>query len=501
MNKLNYNYFEKLGIFLFIISIIYLIISSYIGIFEVNMWYDELYSLNMAKMPLSSMITAGSNNVHPLLYYFILKIFSKLFNLFGLRNLEIVGVIVSLIPFYLLLTLSFTKIKNNFGLLCSGIFSLCIISMPQLLRYSIEVRMYGWAILILTASYIYIYEINKEPKLIKWVILTILTILACYTHYFAAVALFSLYLVFLLYILSKKRELLKNWLLSASIAVLAYIPWMPSLINQIHNVHKSYWIEPISIKTIISYFYYIFSPFHSHINGNAIISPDILGSIMLLCFLALIIYYIKDNNEKLGNYPLYGLIAVILVPTIGVSVSIIYSPIFFMRYLIPILGILWLCFSIFLDNIKDKTAVFSIIIAFILIIGAINAITFINSENTNFNNELEQKEIYNQNIPNGSIIIYDGFNSYITSMILDNNYTTVYLENLKQPWKAEQLWKSNPSKYMDKILHKKAIENKKDNINIFIVDKNDKYSELKKSGYDLDIVYNKDNLKIYKLNS
>ena len=502
MNNLsNKNNLEKIGIILFILSIIYLIISSYIGIFEANMWYDELYSLNMANMPIVSMITAGANNVHPLLYYFILKIFVKIFGLFSFENLEIIGVIVSLIPFYLLLILSLTKIRKNFGLLCSGIFSLCIISMPQLLRYSIEVRMYGWALFFLTASYVYIYEINKESDLKKWIILTVLTICSCYTHYFAAVASFCLYMVFLIHILSKNRELLKMWLFSGITVVLSYIPWIPPLINQIHNVGSSYWIDPISANTIIGYIYYIFSPLHNYINGNSVIYPDIIGTILLITFIILTIHYIKNIDEEIGKFPIYGLIAAILVPIIGVIISVLYSPIFFMRYMLPIFGIIWLSFSIFLDNIKDKKAFFTIALIIILIIGTINLANFISTENTNYHEELAQKEVYYQNIPAGSIIVYDGFNSYIKSNVLKNNYTSIFLENLQQTWKSEKLWNSNPSKYLDKVFDEKTMKNREKNTDIYIVDTNNKYSELKESKYSLENVYTTDELQIYKINN
>lgn len=491
---------NKLGIILFIISIAYLLVSSYIGLFKANMWLDEHFSFYLVKMPLSSMITAGIDDVHPLLYYFILKAFVKIAALLNITNLEVPGVIASLTPFYLLLVLSYTKIKDNFGLLSAGIFSLCIVSMPQLLRYSIEVRMYGWALLFLTMSYIYIYEINKENSLKKWGILTILSIMSCHTHYFAAVTSFSLYFVFLAYILYKKRELLKNWLLSGTIIVLAYIPWVPSLLYQIHKVHKSYWIDPISIDTIISYFYYVFSPSKGYIDANAILAPDILGSLMLLCFILLTAYYVFNPNEKIGKYPLYGLIAVIIVPTIGVTISLLFSPIFFMRYLILLLGIIWLCFSIFLENIKDKKLLFSIILVFILIVGSISLIDFIDIENANYQKELEMKEVFYQNIPPGSVIIYDSFYGYISSTVLDNNYTAIRCDNLEDITKGDNLQKSDSNKYLKETLHNKTKEKMNDNAEIFIVDTDEHCSKLKELGYDLDMIYEDEENKIYKLN-
>lgn len=159
-NKTNY---EKLGITLVILSIIFLIISSVWGLLKVNTWYDELFSITMVSVGFKNMLTVGVNDVHPLLYYIIFYLFAKFFSIFNFTNLEQIGVIVSLIPFYLLIILGLTKIRENFGWLTSGIFCFCIIAMPQLLEYSVEVRMYSWALFFLTAIYILFYGLCRNP--------------------------------------------------------------------------------------------------------------------------------------------------------------------------------------------------------------------------------------------------------------------------------------------------------------------------------------------------
>lgn len=171
-----------------------------------------------------------------------------------------------------------------------------------------------------------------------------------------------------------------------------------------------------------------------------------------------------------------------------------------MRYLIPVLGIFWLIFSIFLDNIKEKKKIFTIILAIIIIVGFINLIYFINTENANFNKENEMKSFYYDNIPPNSIIIYDGFNSFIESTIFDSekNYTNLYNENLEKIWKPEQDWKKSPENYLDTLLTNEKMK-EKSNKRIFIVDTNNKYSNLKEYGYDLTKIRKYENKQIYEL--
>lgn len=153
LNNFKNNSEDKLGIILFIIGLIFLIITSYIGLTKLGLWYDEFYSIAYSQLPISEMIGLGSKDVHPILYYLIYKVFVKIFTFL---DVAVVGKIVSLIPIYLIGLLSITKVRKNFGYLTAGIFFLCITTMPQLMIYSVEIRMYSWALFFVTASFIYV---------------------------------------------------------------------------------------------------------------------------------------------------------------------------------------------------------------------------------------------------------------------------------------------------------------------------------------------------------
>ena len=48
------------------------------GIFQNSIWFDEAYSLSLIKAPFSEMCKTAVEDVHPLLYYIYLKLFSFL---------------------------------------------------------------------------------------------------------------------------------------------------------------------------------------------------------------------------------------------------------------------------------------------------------------------------------------------------------------------------------------------------------------------------------------
>ena len=414
---------DKLGIILYIISFIFLLITTYIGLTEMGLWYDEIYSIAFVQQPISKMLEINSIDVHPLLYYFIFKIFAKIFYFI---DIEVIGKIVSLIPIYLIGILSVTKVKKNFGYLTSGLFFLCITSMPQMMNYAVEVRMYSLGLFFVTASLIYIYEIIKNPNLKNWAILTILTICSAYTHYFSGISSFILYLLLLIYLFKNEKKELKFWFISSIISVMAFLPWILKVLSQMQTYESGFWIAPITIKTIISYVYFILSPATFFIQSNELVSPTILGTIFLLIILYLI-YKIRDK------FAIGCIIAFIMLPLIGVLISIIKQPCFHPRFLILAVGCLWLGFSILLAKMYgENKKLFYLFLCVILIVGVIGCINFINIQTQDAKDtEMLYTSLHN-NVGSGNIIFIDFFPIEFEGYLLKDNHYIFIGDNIAE---------------------------------------------------------------------
>lgn len=440
---------DKIGIILFIIGIIFLLITTYIGLTKIGLWYDELYSIAFAQLPISDMLEIGPKDVHPILYYLIFKTFIKIFTF---MDIGVIGKIVSLIPIYLIGLLSITKVKKNFGYLTAGIFFLCIASMPQLMIYSVEVRMYSWGLFFVTASLIYSYEIIKNPNLKNWAILTILTIGSAYTHYFSAIASFSIYMLLLIYLFKNNKNQIKYWFLSAIISVIVFLPWTFIVLNQMATYESGFWINPITINTIISYVYFVLSPATFFIQANELVSPTILGTIVLLMFLYLI-YKVRDE------FAVASIIAFILVPTIGVLLSIAMQPCFHHRFLIPSLGCLWLGFSILLAKIYENKKLFYIFLAIILIVGVVGCVNFINIQTQDATDTQAEMASLNESLGSRNIIFTDFFPTYfeLQGYLLPDNHYLCFIDDvgshikeaLKDPGIEAEMKSGSPVYYID----------------------------------------------------
>lgn len=399
MRKMKYleNNEDKLGVFLFILGVIYLAFSSYLGLFKMGLWLDEFYSIVITQMPFEESFNIILTDVHPFLYYMILRFFAVIFEFVGFTNTAVVGKLVSLIPFYLLAIVSVTKVRKNFGWLTSGLFFLCMASMPRVMIHATDIRMYSWALFFVTLSLIYAYEITKDSSYKNWIVLTILTVASAYTHYFSAISSFSIYIVLLIYIIRKDRELFKKWIISSIFAVICYLPGIFVLLNQINKISGGYWISPISKKVVLGYIYFVLSPANDPIRANEIVAPTVMGTLFLIAFIYLLYKY---NDE----FTVDSILVFLIVPIIGIIVSLCYQPVFHARYLVPVLGCIWLAFSILMKKAYANKKVFLPILVLVLLVGVVGAYDFNNIHNGDIEkNNLEAD--YLSNLGSNNVII------------------------------------------------------------------------------------------------
>lgn len=368
---------HNLGIILLILSLFYLLITTCEGFLKPGLWYDELYSIYMVKLPLSQMYVTGTTDVHPLLYYLIFKFFKKIAFFFNFNDIIAIGVFVSLLPIYLLYLFNIMKIRKEFGLLTCGIFALLFTSMPRLMWFSTDLRMYSWGLLFITLSYFYIFQILQKSTLKSWIILTILTICSSYTHYYAALTSIVLYLILLIILFKQNKALLKNWLVSCLICVVSYTFWITFLFKQFTRVNDHWWVDSFSIERVISCIFYIFSPEQSLILANEFQSPTILGILLLISVVILILNHKNDFNSK---FAIMGIIIFVIVFSFGIIYSFVKSPIFHARYSVLLLGMFWLAISILLAKNYSKKIFFIPILCIMLICGVVGAISFDNME-------------------------------------------------------------------------------------------------------------------------
>lgn len=235
MKKINLKYCH-----IAIIIIGFLFIS--LSIFHTNMWFDESYSVAIARHSFSEIWSISGNDVHPAFYYFCLHF---LYLIFG--NNLIFYRILSASAFLILAVLGYTHIRKDFGEKTGILFSFFSLFLPVANQYSNEIRMYSLGMLLGTILIIYAYRIYKR-KIFKstYFIFALSSLLVSYTHYYGLMLAGIINLLLFIYLFKNRKERKHDFILFIIFAILQiifYLPWLIYFIAQIQSVSKGFWIS------------------------------------------------------------------------------------------------------------------------------------------------------------------------------------------------------------------------------------------------------------------
>lgn len=307
-----------------------------------ELWFDETFTIAISKCSFSDIISYTSGDVHPPLYYFIVKIFTMI-----LGQHMVIYRLASVIPFVLTLLLVGKFCKNNFGYKEAMLTVLIISGAPQMLTYAVEIRMYAWCNFFVVLSMILAFSIYEKDSVKKWLALSVVNAMAAYTHYFAgaAVILVSLYLfLLLLYRKEHRKGSLIKWLFSMMFTVVLYFPWLIVFYRQLSSVREGYWIEGIRVSTLESFARFVF--------GNQIDVMRILLQVLFVIAVCMLLFY--WNNEKKDTilfgcgFVFFGYIGM------GVVLSLLIAPVFVKRYIVIVLPLFWLAVTCCLCQAKNR---------------------------------------------------------------------------------------------------------------------------------------------------
>ena len=216
-----------------------------------SVWFDEAFGIYLIRFNYLDVAVYTAADVHPPMYYWMLKFWSTLFGTseLALRSLSLMGMLVAILFVYL-------TIRKYFKWDVS-VWALVLLSVsPLLIRYSEEARMYGVvAAIVAAATYVFV-DLMAKPTMRKRVIYAVLIALGMWTHYFTA--LFWLAHAAYRFIAVRehsshnvaKRYFSKEWIIIYVGAVLLYLPWVPLLIRQLGGVQGGgFWIPAATIGT------------------------------------------------------------------------------------------------------------------------------------------------------------------------------------------------------------------------------------------------------------
>lgn len=401
-------------------------------VFHSNIWFDEAYSVGMANHNFADIWNIGKNDVHPVLYYWMLRIVNLLTN-----GSVLAYRLFSALPVALLGLLGITHIKKDFGEKTGILFSFLTYFLPMMSVYANQIRMYSWALLIVSVLAIYTYRIYMGQNTKKnWIIFGITSLASLYIHYYGLMAA-GLINVFLLihFIIKKRWKELKIQIGLGIIQVIAYIPWLIALLSQMEQISHGFWIGftfPTTIYEIVG----------CQMNGTLNTEKDLLVGFIAntLLFISLIIVTIKKcKNKELNLKPaIYSAIIYLAVIIAAILITVILdSSILYYRYLFVITGLYIFAVSHILAGSNNKYLI-AVVCMVVLILGVNNNIIQIRDNYAKENNE--PFKYLNENVQDGDVFVFNevGSGFVCASIFTENKH---YFYN-KENWGVEEAYKA-----------------------------------------------------------
>lgn len=343
-----------------------------------SIWFDEAFSSYLIRFNFWDIAKYTSTDVHPPLYYWVLKLWSLIFGNtdLALRSMSVMFGGVAVIFGYLLTHRLFNKNAARISLIF-------MVLSPMVVRYSQEMRMYTMvAAIALAATYTLTFAINSKKRT-PWIVYGILVSLGMWTHYFSALIWIThwIWRADIIRRTTKKSKFIKTffsrgWILAHVVAIGLYVPWLPLLMTQIMIIQVGgFWIPAVTPDTVINFltnaFYYQQA---SEITGW--LALGFMATLVLMLWLAFKVYKMQNEQDR-QSYRLIMMLAFVPLVLLLLTSMPPLRPSFVDRYLIPSTFFIYLFIGLTLalssKIIKTKLrAVAIIIVALSMTIGIAN---------------------------------------------------------------------------------------------------------------------------------
>lgn len=303
--------------------------------------FDEAFSWDVVvNNNVRGILAATAADVHPPLYYLIVKAF---FAVFG----ESIKVMLwaSLVPVIAGMALSAVFIRKRWGFKVAILFNLVYGFAPFMLYYNLNLRMYSWMDLFVLGVVLISYEIVCEGTGKAWHFITLFlcSILAVYTQYFAVLPIVVCYLwLFIFFIHRKDKAGIISFMAVGALDVISYIPWLLYGMKNMgvgsgtpHEDYK-YYFNPAEIFNAL---------FDTNLENG-----DIMAMILFIVAAAAFVIFIKrfSSNEKSFIVMLY--VNIVFCWFFSQWLGSLNGHFFTPRYVIFCLVFTWLLFAIIFDR-------------------------------------------------------------------------------------------------------------------------------------------------------
>ncbi|QAX86696.1 hypothetical protein C2E19_23865 [Pseudomonas sp. DTU12.3] len=328
-------------------------------------WYDEAYSLVLAREAPARIWALTALDVHPPLYYLLLHYWMLLWgdSPFAVRALSALADVGTLLLSIKLMSLISTR-------RATWIAAVLLAFLPISVRYSQEARMYTLVGFWLMAATVVLVCWVRAPEQKRFsLIYVLLMVAAFYTHYFAGLCVLVHWLFWWQSRSSNTAVAIPwgQWTVANLAIVFWYLPWIPPLIEQLSITNNLQWIQPVTLQDGLALVWQFI------VLGDSRRSLWQLMpfALMLLCAATIIM---KPSGERRFSVLL---VSYFFVPVIALYLISLVLPLFVPRYLVFSAPALAMMIAAALDTGGTRRAFLAMIALMLVVAAQLHGLTMV----------------------------------------------------------------------------------------------------------------------------
>ena len=185
--SINRKNLKNLGVLILLITFI-----GYLPFFFNNysLWGDELFTLNLVKLNFIDMFNATAIDIHPPLYYLVIKQFDLISPFSTVVDLKL----FSFVAYFFILLTTYIILIKNLNLEIALTYVIVAVSSGKIAQYFFEARMYSLISPLVALAYILGYLIIEKSSRKYEILINIVIFSSLYIHYYSVLALIPLFI-------------------------------------------------------------------------------------------------------------------------------------------------------------------------------------------------------------------------------------------------------------------------------------------------------------------
>ncbi|HYM82121.1 MAG TPA: glycosyltransferase family 39 protein [Candidatus Limnocylindria bacterium] len=211
-----------------------------------RLWFDEIYTLWVARLPLDRLLATVAADVHPPLHFLLVAAWRAIGGESDvwIRSLSVVAGVATVAA---LIQLGRTMAGPTAGLLAAALLTLH----RTHVFFSTESRAYAllWLWLTLAVWFAWRWLETRRPR--DGAVYVVCAVAALYTHYLAGIVLAFLALWVLVDLRGERRHV-PAWLALNAAVVVGFAPQLPTLLAQVARNTAEHWLQPPGLGSLVN---------------------------------------------------------------------------------------------------------------------------------------------------------------------------------------------------------------------------------------------------------